>query len=417
MAPMTADRDIVRDLAADLAEIGARPEQEEKIEGWKRCNGLKPHRPMLWITEIPWGEFEDDVDELKAQCTDTRLRQLEKGLRRQLFSARHLPCDEVVEPVFLVPMKIDGAGYGVAVREQQIKQEGGSYIQSHHYEPTIAEPVDVEKIQMPQVRYDEDATLANKAFVEELLGDLLPVELAGPRQHFFPAWDQLVRWTGVTEALTDLVMRPDFIHAIMRRMTDAMLARMTQMQEQGLLDGGHALARVGSGAASYTDELPQDGFDPAHVRLCDQWGGATAQIFGEVSPAMHDEFALQYENEIMSRCGLNYYGCCEPLENKMHLMAKVPNLRKISISPWCDVAGAVENADRKYVFSHKPSPAILAEDNFDVDRAEQDIRARIERSGDMPCEFIMKDISTVRGDVDRVIAWCEMAYRVVREHE
>ena len=60
---MTADRDIVRDLAADLAEIGARPEQEEKIEGWKRCNGLKPHRPMLWITEIPWGEFEDDVDE------------------------------------------------------------------------------------------------------------------------------------------------------------------------------------------------------------------------------------------------------------------------------------------------------------------------------------------------------------------
>jgi len=198
-------------------------------------------------------------------------------------------------------------------------------------------------------------------------------------------------------------------------MTDSMLSRMKQLEEQGLLERPYPLNRVGSGAAGFTDELPQPDYSPEHVRPIDQWGGATAQIFGEVSPEMHEEFALNYENEIMSKCGLNYYGCCEPLHSKMHLMAKVPRLRKVSISPWCEVEKAAANASDKYVFSHKPSPAIMAEDVYNPEGAEEDIRSRLRNSGDMPCEFILKDISTIRGDMDRVIAWCRMASRVVRE--
>ena len=407
------DRQIVRGLAAELAKIAQQPRQQEKIEQWKRLNSLKPDRPMLWITEIPWGEFENKVEELTLVCEDTKMRGVETGLRRQLFTARRLSCDEVVDGVFRVTKKIAGTGFGVDVREQQIDQEGGTYIKSHHYEPVIRQPEDVEKIKMPNVVYDEEATLREKAFFDALFGDILDVRLEGVRQHFFPAWDHLVRWTGVTEALMDLVMRPEHIHAIMRRMTDAMLARMTQLEEQNLLDYPHPLLRVGSGAAGYTDELPQPGYDPDHIRTIDQWGGATPQIFSDVSPEMHEEFALRYENEVMARCGLNYYGCCEPLHNKMHLLARVPRLRKISISPWCDVEKAAGDAHTPYVFSHKPSPAMLAESTFNVKRAEKDIRDRIERSNGMPCEFIMKDISTVRGDVDRVIAWCDVAYRVL----
>ena len=130
---------------------------------------------------------------------------------------------------------------------------------------------------------------------------------------------------------------------------------------------------------------------------------------------MHEEFALQYEIEVMSRFGLNYYGCCEPLHNKMHLMAKVPRLRKISISPWCDVAKAAAQAQGRYVFSHKPNPACFAGDRFDLPRAEQEVRSRLKQSGGMPCEIIMKDISTVRGDVQRLIDWCQMAYRIVKQ--
>jgi len=412
---LAADRDVVRRLAAELAAIAGQPEQEAKRAAWRRLNGLDPIRPMLWITEIPWGEFECKVDELRPVCEDEALRGVEMRLRHQLFTARRLPCDEVVDDIWWVHKHIGGIDFSVPVKEQQLVQEGGAYIRSHHYEPVIKELEDIELIRMPEVHYDEAATLASKAFLEELFGDILKVKLCGPRQHFFTGWDHLVRWTGVTEALMDLVVRPDYIHAIMRRMTDSFLTRMTQLEEQNLLDYPHPLLRVGSGAASYTDELPQPDFDPAHVRTIDQWGGATPQIFSDVSAEMHDEFALRYEIEIMSRCGLNYYGCCEPLHNKMHILANVPRLRKISVSPWCKVDQAVENARQAYVFSHKPSPAILAEDRFDAGRAEADIRDRLAKSAGMPCEFIMKDISTVRGDVDRVIAWCTMAYRILTE--
>jgi hypothetical protein len=411
---VTTDRDTIRALAADIAQIAGDPVQQERINGWKRLNSLQDQRPMLWITEIPWGEFEEKVDELRCVCVDEGLRGVERALRHKRFTAQRLRCDEVVDGVWWVPKRFQGAGYGVVVREQQIDQ-GKSYIRSHRYDPVIRDFDDIGKIRMPDIRYDREATEEQREFCTQLFGDILSVRVCGPRQNFFNVWDQLVKWTGVTEALMDLVARPDYIHAIMRRATDSFLARMTQYEEQNLLDFPHPLNRVGSGAAGFTDELPQPGYDPDHITTMDQWGGATPQIFSDVSPGMHDEFALQYEIEAMQRCGLNYYGCCEPVHEKMDLLARVPRLRKISISPWCDVAKADRKAHRKYVFSHKPSPAMLAENRFDSARAAEDIRTRLEQSGDMPCEFIMKDISTVRGDVDRVIAWCDTAYRVLNE--
>ena len=69
---------------------------------------------------------------------------------------------------------------------------------------------------------------------------------------------------------------------------------------------------IGSGGFGFTDELPQPGFD-GRVRLKDLWGSASTQIFVDVSPAMHEEFALQYEARVLNRFGLVTYGCCEPL--------------------------------------------------------------------------------------------------------
>ncbi|MFO7821766.1 MAG: hypothetical protein R6V56_06935 [Lentisphaeria bacterium] len=408
------DREIIRGLAGELAEIGQLPKQQEKVRCWKALNGLKPERPMVWITELPWREVEDKVDALKPRSADESMRNLERRLRRKLFTAKELDVDEVLLPEFHVSMAIEGAGYGVEIKEEQIAQ-GESNIQSHHFEPAIKDMGDIEKIKMPNVRHNEEKSRHRLTFYEDLFGDILDVKLVGCRQHFFNAWDNLVRWTGVTEALMDLVMRPDYIHALMRRLTDSFLMRMTQLEEQGLLAKPYPLDRVGSGGAGFTHELPREDYNPDHLRTIDQWGGATPQIFSEVSPEMHEEFALQYENEVMSRCGLNYYGCCEPLHNKMELMAKVPRLRKISISPWCDVAKTAENASEKYVFSHKPTPAIMAEETYNPERAEKDIRERLQKSGDMPCEFILKDISTIGGDIQRVIDWCRMATRVVKE--
>ena len=94
------DRDVLRRLAGETAEIAGRPLQQEKIEGWKRINALQPHRPMLWITEVPWGELEDQSDELRPLCEDEACRRIERTLRERLYTARHLRCDDVLEDAF-----------------------------------------------------------------------------------------------------------------------------------------------------------------------------------------------------------------------------------------------------------------------------------------------------------------------------
>ncbi len=411
---VSRDRDILRRLAAEVREIAERPEQKRKIELWTKLNDLRPERPMVWITEIPWGEFENVEPELRLMCESPEARPMERRLRHILYTARHFPCDEVVEPCWRVHAVVRGADYGVHVQEQTISQ-GGSYVRSHHYEPVIRTIEDVEKVRMPRIEYDRAATEQTAARVEEWIGDILPARITGARLYGFHPWDTLVQWTGVTEALEALYEAPEFLHALLRRMTDSILSRLDQIEALGLLDTAMEAPRVGSGGAGYTTDLPAPGANPKAWRARDAWGFSTAQIFADVSPEMHWEFSLQYEIEYLERFGLNYYGCCEPLHNKMALLGRIPRLRKISISPWCDVAQARADAPHRMVFSHKPSPAVFASDTYESAAAEAELRRRLKESGDMPCEIIMKDISTVRGDPWRLTMWCRMAIALAQE--
>ena len=62
-----SDRDLLRRLVADLAAIAAMPVQAERIAAWTRLNDLRPVRPQLWITEIPWHELSSEP-ELLLHC-------------------------------------------------------------------------------------------------------------------------------------------------------------------------------------------------------------------------------------------------------------------------------------------------------------------------------------------------------------
>jgi len=134
-----------------------------------------------------------------------------------------------------------------------------------------------------------------------------------------------------------------------------------------------------------------------------------AQIFSSVSPAMHKEFWLDYAESWFARFGLGYYGYCEPLHHKIHLIRVLPNVRKISMSPFV-VAGA-EAIACDYVFSRKPSPALLAVEQWDGNAVRDDLRQTMdacERNG-CPLELILKDISTVRYEPQRLWEWNDIA--------
>jgi hypothetical protein len=403
------DTSILRGLAEQVAEIAALPVHKETAAAWTRLNGLGHGRPLVWVNEICWNEMDVD-DELKLQTTDGFARGLETELRQTLYQWRHLPADMVVENVFYCPLVIHDTGFGIDEDVTIVKTDTTSPVFSRDFRPQIDSEADIEKIKFPEVTFDAEATERNFGRMTEIFDGILPVVKRGIPTIWFAPWDDLIRWWDVQKALLDLVMRPELVHLAMDRLTNAYLHQLDQLEAQGLLAPGYGNIRVGSGGLAYSDELPQADYNPAQPpRTIDMWGSATAQIFAEVSPAMHEEFALRYERRWLERWGLTYYGCCEPLHNKMGVLSSVPNLRKVSMSAWADAdKGAAELGD-KYVFSHKPNPAILAESDWRPELARQRYHEILEKTRGCVVEIILKDISTVRYQPQRLWDWVRIA--------
>jgi len=402
------DKAILRRLAEKVAEIAEFPLQREKADMWRRLHRLEPVKPMVWINEIPWHEMEVD-EELKLQTTHPLARNLEAQLRRTIYQWVHMPADMVVERKVYSPLVIQDTGFGIVQEVEVVKTDERSNIVSRRFHPQIRDEKDVEKIQTPQITHDEEASEGNYQMMLDVFGDLLEVEKRGVAGIWFAPWDQLVTWWGVEEALLDLALRPGLVHLALNRLVNAHLSRLEQLERLSLLSLNNTNVRIGSGGYGYTDLLPQENFHPAHVRAIDLWGCATAQIFSEVSPEMHEEFALQYERRWLERFGLAYYGCCEPLHHKVGILRSIPNLRKISMSPWADLDRAVEEVGGDYVISYKPNPAIFATKDWNPQLARKHLRAALEKLRGCAVEVIMKDISTVRYEPQRLWEWAEIA--------
>ena len=408
------DREILRELGARKAEIGQLPVQKTRREMWTQLNRRERVKPMVWLNEVCWNEM--DVDgELIPHTSGPFCRGLEVQIRRELYQWDYMQADMIVEPVVDCPVVIHDTGFGISIDEDIIRIDETDSVVSHRYHAQISGEEDIEKIQTPEVTLDRQATEENYQAMEFIFDGVLPVRKIGRPGFWFAPWDDLVRWTGVQEVLLDLAVRPAYVHAAVDRLVSAHLIRLDQYERMGLLSLNNTNVRVGSGGYGCTDEVPQPDFAPERIEPQDLWGCATAQIFSDVSPDMHTEFALQYEIRWMERFGLNYYGCCEPLHGKLGVLKRVPRLRKISISPRADIRKARENSADDYVMSIKPNPAILAEDRWRPEGARAELQERLDAARGCSVEIILKDISTVRLQPRRLWEWAGIASEVTEE--
>jgi hypothetical protein len=403
------DTEILRRLAGEVAEIASLPVHKEKARLWTKLNDLKSERPMVWINEICWNEMNVD-GELTLQCEHPWAQDQEDQFRKTIYQWKHLPGDMVVNDFLVCPLAIHSTDFGVIEDVDIVKTDETSDVVSRHFKVQIKDPEDIEKIKLPTISHNVEATEFHYQAMCKVYDGILPVKKQGQTHIWFTPWDFLIRWWGIQEAMMDMIMRPDMVNAAVEKMVDAWMVELDQFEQQNLLSLDNNNTRVGSGGYGYTSELPGEDFEPDHVKPHNMWGCSNAQIFSEVSPEMHWEFAVKHDMRWLQRFGLTYYGCCEPLDKKMDIMRKIPNLRKISVSPWCDLDRTISEIGGDYVISRKPSPAILAETDWDPAKAREAIREVIEKAeGNCHIEFIMKDISTVRHDPQRLWEWSRIA--------
>ena len=408
------EKEVLRRLGAEIADIAALPVHREKAGLWRKLNDLESARPMVWINEIPWHEMNVD-DELTLRTVHPWARELETRLRRTRYQWRHLPGDMIVNDYLECPLALHSTDFGIHEAVDVARTDAASDIVSRHFRIQIREPGDIEKIRMPRVSHDGETTAATYAAMQDLYRDIIPVQKVGQTHIWFTPWDYLIRWWGLQEAMLDLAERPDMVNAAVERMVDAWMAELDQFVEQNLLSLDCNNTRIGSGGYGYTWELPGAAFDPAHVKPANMWGCSNAQIFSNVSPDMHWEFALRHDLRWLERWGLTYYGCCEPLDNKIALLRRIPNLRKVSVSPWNDFSRVFDGIRGDYVASLKPSPAIFVEDAWNPEKARAYLKGVLDLArGVCHVEVIMKDISTVRYRPQNLWDWARIAMEVAQ---
>ena len=405
----THDLAIIRDLAARLAEIAALPIQEEKRALWRKLNALHPGRPMVMIDQVCWNELDDEALTLRSSAPECH--RYEEYLRRTLYQWHHFPVDMVVDPFIRVPKAISNTGFGIDIHEKTVTTDPQNDVVGHAYINQFQTMADLEKLQTPQISHDPVETGRRLAMAHELFDGLFEVRPWG-YDPYLSLWDTISQWMGVEKALYGLIDQPELMHGIVGRMTDGYLSLLDQLEEQGLLCEPQSLIHC---TGAYTNELPAPGYNPEKPRTQDIWMFGLAQMFSTVSPAMFQEYEVDYTRRICERFGLVYYGCCDPLDRKMKQVRMIPNVRKVSMSPWADQTRGAAEIGRDFVFSRKPNPALLAFDTFDPEDIRRDLTATIKvcEQYHCPLEIILKDLSTLRYQPERLFQWANVAMQVV----
>lgn len=408
MSAFQKERNIIRELAKQYREIAESPKHVRMRQRFKDNNDLKPVRPPLYMDEIPW--FEMNIDgELDCVCEDDRLRGMEWNFRSELFRERHYACDNYIEPVWPVYKSYSSTGNGLSAKESTVSVDARNWIVSHHYEDVLEDEQALKAWHEPVITAHPEVDAKNVAFAENVLGDILPVQLRGHGIYYAP-WDQIPRLRGVEPILMDIYDRPEYLHKIIGLFTKGMQSEMDQMEALGLYDPRSLSVHCTPGIVT----LPQESA-PGSYGCKDLWFRTMAQMFSSISPEDHYELDMQYSAQLATRCAYTYYGCCEPLSDRIDMLRKAyPNLRKIGCSPWADVAASAEQIGGNYVLSRKPNPANVA-----IKTDPEQIRKEITETVTLcqkygcPCDITLKDISTVGYRPENLIVWAKTASEVL----
>lgn len=415
------DTELLRGLARRVDEIARLPIMEQRRSDWFEHNELRLKRPLSVV--FPEGSWRELLPETEIQCEGARARRIERELRMRIIAHELIDDDSVVERTFKVHKIIGGlpggtidldVDWGIPLnRKPSANGEEGAFA----FDAMLEKPEDLDKLRVPRLKYREAETLRELDAVRALFGDILDVKLAGVDYVSFHIMYFYSGFRGLATMFYDLYDEPEFAHQIVRFFADGYRSIVDQCLEQNLFSLNNDGTYQGTGGFGNTHELPAPGFDGAFVRTMDLWASAEAQEMAPVSPAQTEEFAISYERELLSRFGLTAYGCCEGLHDKLVYVKQIPNIRRISISPFADIERCAEQLKGDYIYSWKPNPVFVSGPDFDEARIrgylDGAMRAFREH-GNVP-EMILADTHTIQHQPERFTNWVRLCREATRK--
>ena len=394
------DKQVLRDLAAQVAAVAADKRYDELRDLWRRHNSLERTRPLTYIFAFP-GDVgsKEGVPEESLRCQDPYLRQLEFDLRLQLFRAS-LGDDQIIEPWLTIRPVYKSWGFGV---DPIVEYTDNG--RSVHYLPALRDNPDLSRLVLPHHEIDEEASAARWDLADEIFGDILTVDrYRAPYVTINAKGGDLGMMVGFDQLLMELYDRPEWLKELIGILTRGYL----QLNREAEAAGDFSLTCGDSQTMCYSKELPDPQPNAYHTPLKHLWGFMASQEMAGVSPAMTEEFSFAFDRELMAPFGLTAYGCCEDLTNKISYLKSIPNLRRISVTPWADVGKCAAQIGSDYVLSWRPNPASHVSGDWDPHYIRDAIREGMKQADGCHVDITLKDVLTVHNEVWRLSEWVKI---------
>ncbi|MCL2708917.1 MAG: hypothetical protein FWF03_07370 [Defluviitaleaceae bacterium] len=392
------DLAIIRDLAKTQLEAANSPRNLELKRLWTLHNGLRGERPM---THIEINGFLGETVEPLLRCEDAFARQIESVILMNTFNFQYIGDDTPVPPYYPVGWRAWLNLLGM--KPQKKYAEGGLAYKIEHVIGDLE--ADWQMLGESSHGADRAGTEAHIAEVRDAIGDILPVKLAScslcgsPTQH-------VVLWMGMENMFTAMVEHGELFQKLMGKIAEGYVAYFKFLEREGLLLPTAAFEPLVQGSYCFNDELKTEGV----LLTTDVWGYMDSQETVGVSPGMFRELIFPCYKKIAECFGLLSYGCCEPVHMFWDCLGTLGNMRKVSISAWCDENYMGERLRGSgTIYFRKPSPNLIGVDkNLDEDEVRKHINATLDAARGCKLEFAQRDVYTIHGNVGKARRYAEL---------
>jgi hypothetical protein len=354
-----------------------------------------------------WTLGHDFLSDRDLECVGPELRGVEYGMRAVIRQAEEIGDDAVVEPVWRCGWHLRASGYGVDIASAHAVDAVGGDL-AYNFQHPIRTPADLDRLTPRTFGVDRAASQAAAARLDALFGDLLPVVLHGTTAIHSGLTQDLFKLIGNDNLLLWAIDEPDALRRAMAYLRDDRLAWHGFLEREGLLGANANNTIVGSGSPGFVSNLP-DTTPAGGAKLNQLWTWMESQETTMVSPAMFAKFFLSDMAAVAKDFGLVYYGCCEAVHDRWDSIKRaIPNIRAVSISPWCDQKLIAEKLGKTVVFSRKPKAAPMSGETPDWDVLKADLDSTLAAARDCNLEILFRDVYRIAGDRPRLRRWVEM---------
>ena len=218
----------------------------------------------------------------------------------------------------------------------------------------------------------------------------------------------------------NMIDYPELFLQMMDRIVDDTNAYYRMLEEKQLILPTTGCNGVGNGTFAFTNELPKSAEELGRpLTSKDVWGFMDSQETVGVSSQMFEELIFPCYEKIAKNYGLMSYGCCEPVDSIWdNCLSKLDNLRKVSISPWCNEEFMGERLrGSKVIFHRKPSPNYLGVDRvLDEDAFRAHIRKTVQAARGCKLEIAQRDVYTIHNNEEKARRYVAIIREEIENH-